>query len=118
MVSYAQAGEDVVLRRVLGDQPPGLYVDLGANDPVADSVTKHFYDHGWRGVNVEPVPSVFAQLAAARSDDVNLNVAAGGTPRGPRFCQVPDFGGGGLALAGVEDAGDDGGRERPALAGG
>src|SRR5262245_18921244 len=77
MVSYAQNYEDVVLARVFAGQKCGFYVDIGANHPVRDSVTKHFSDHGWRGVNVEP-GRIFADLAAARPRDVNLNVACSG----------------------------------------
>ena len=54
MVSYAQNHEDVLLRRVFPDEPNGFYIDVGANDPVRDSVTKHFYDRGWHGINIEP----------------------------------------------------------------
>ena len=55
-VSYAQNGEDVVLWRVLGHVRNGRYVDVGGYDPDEDSVTKAFYDRGWRGIDVEPVP--------------------------------------------------------------
>ena len=79
MISFAQSGEDVVLARAFRGRNEGLYVDLGANDPVVDSVTKHFYDRGWRGINVEPVPSAFEALVAQRPRDVNLNVAVGRT---------------------------------------
>jgi FkbM family methyltransferase len=51
-----------------------VYVDIGAGDPTEYSVTKLFYDRGWSGINVEPGPA-FAELAAARSRDVNLNIA-------------------------------------------
>jgi FkbM family methyltransferase len=77
MLSYAQNAEDVVLRRVFFDRAVGFYVDIGACDPVEDSVTKHFYDHGWQGVNVEPDARFHAALAAARSRDVNLCAAVG-----------------------------------------
>ena len=53
MISYAQNAEDVVLARVFAGRNTGRYVDVGACDPVRDSVTKHFYDHRWRGINVE-----------------------------------------------------------------
>ena len=74
MVSYSQNGEDVVLSRAFPQPMVGFYVDVGANDPVHDSVTKVFYDRGWRGINIEPVPSVYASIEAARPEDVNLNV--------------------------------------------
>lgn len=73
MISYAQNGEDVVLNRLFR-RDEGFYVDVGAHDPVHLSVTKHFYDRGWRGINVEPEPGVFASLCAHRPHDVNLNI--------------------------------------------
>lgn len=75
MVSYAQHGEDVVLRRLFRDKSDGFYVDIGANDPVHDSVTKYFSLRGWRGINVEPVPSVHQRLTADRPRDTNLCLA-------------------------------------------
>jgi FkbM family methyltransferase len=75
IVSFAQNQEDVVLARVLRDVCAGFYVDVGANDPVTDSVTKHFYDKGWCGINVEP-GTVFAKVAQARPRDRNYHVAA------------------------------------------
>jgi FkbM family methyltransferase len=75
-ISYAQNFEDVLLHRVFGGQETGFYVDVGAYHPVAGSVTKVFYDRGWSGINVEP-GSVFAELAAARPRDVNLQIAVG-----------------------------------------
>ena len=74
MVSYAQDGEDVLLRRVFPADRSGFYVDVGANDPIQDSVTKHFSDRGWRGVNVEPIASLCDRLRDARPHDINLNV--------------------------------------------
>lgn len=75
MVSYAQHQEDVVLSRVLRDVKSGFYVDVGANDPVIDSMTKHFSDKGWHGINIEP-GLIFSRVASARPADWNLNVAA------------------------------------------
>jgi FkbM family methyltransferase len=77
VISYAQNYEDVVLSRLYADTRPGRYVDIGAGDPVRDSVTKHFYDLGWRGINVEPQPELFAALSFSRPDDVNLRLALG-----------------------------------------
>lgn len=74
-VSYAQNQEDVLLRRALRDVARGVYVDVGASDPVRDSVTKAFYDRGWSGINIEPSAQAFARLRDARPRDVNLNVA-------------------------------------------
>src|SRR5258708_7728703 len=77
MLSYAQNAEDVVLQRVFADVERGFYIDVGASDPVEDSVTFHFYLHGWHGVNVEPDPDQYERLIAARPRDVNLQAAVG-----------------------------------------
>jgi FkbM family methyltransferase len=79
MLSYAQNQEDVLLWRVLSDVDPaqGFYIDIGANHPVIDSVTKHFYDAGWHGINVEPVAAHAERLRAERPRDVNLHAAVG-----------------------------------------
>jgi FkbM family methyltransferase len=71
-VSYAQCGEDAVLLRVFGDQSSGCWVDVGANHPVNDSVTKNFSDLGWTGINVEPVESLHALLTEMRPRDSNV----------------------------------------------
>jgi FkbM family methyltransferase len=80
MISYAQNDEDVVLARVLGDAPGGFYLDVGASEPELRSVTRHFYERGWRGVNVEPVAAVHAALERERPGDVNLCLALGARP--------------------------------------
>jgi FkbM family methyltransferase len=75
MVSYAQNHEDVLLSRVFPAIQDGLYIDVGANDPIVDSVTKHFYDRGWNGINIEPGRALHERLCSQRRNDINLNVA-------------------------------------------
>ena len=74
-VSYAQNYEDVMLYRALKGVEKGFYIDVGANDPSLNSVTKAFYERGWRGINIEPVRYWFDKLAEERPEDVNLNIA-------------------------------------------
>ncbi len=76
-ISYAQNGEDVLLWRALGHIENGFYIDVGANDTEEHSVTKVFYDRGWSGINVEPVPFYQQRLAQQRPRDINLGIAAG-----------------------------------------
>lgn len=75
MISYAQNFEDVILERAFKGQDKGFYIDVGAWEPILDSVTKHFYDKGWHGINVEPVSAYHAKLQQQRDRDVNLNIA-------------------------------------------
>ena len=89
MISYAQNGEDVVLDRIFGRQPTGFYVDVGANDPVVDSVTQHFYLNGWSGINIEPCSAAYERLVAERPRDINLNLAVSDREDVLLFCELP-----------------------------
>jgi FkbM family methyltransferase len=89
MVSYAQNREDVVINRAFPDEYVGFYVDVGASDPVVDSVTKHFYDRGWEGVNAEPAALALEALKAARPRDVNLGLGLAETPGEASFYELP-----------------------------
>jgi FkbM family methyltransferase len=93
MVSYAQNCEDVVLWRALGSIVAGRYVEVGANDPSHDSVTRVFYDRGWSGITIEPVP-YFADLQRAeRPRDQLVQAAITNAGRGEITLHVvPDTG--------------------------
>ncbi|HJU31251.1 MAG TPA: FkbM family methyltransferase [Hyphomicrobiaceae bacterium] len=77
LTSYAQNFEDVILWRALKHVERGCYVDIGAWDPVIDSVSLAFYEQGWRGLHVEPEPAAAARLRQARRDEDVLEAAVG-----------------------------------------
>jgi len=66
-----------MLWRALKHVANGFYIDVGANDPDVESVTKVFYERGWHGINVEPLPSHHADLVRARVRDINVLAALG-----------------------------------------
>jgi len=92
IISYAQNFEDVMLWRALKHVKCGFYIDVGANDPVIDSVTKLFYDSGWRGINVEPDEQWFLKLEAERPRDINLQCAAADYDGELNFYVLPNTG--------------------------
>ena len=75
-ISYAQNLEDVILSRVFKSIEKGFYIDVGAQDPIRDSVTNAFYERGWRGINIEPAQQYYQRLCSDRKEDINLPVAA------------------------------------------
>lgn len=77
MISFAQNGEDVLLARAFRGIRKGFYVDIGAWEPIKDSVTFHFYQMGWRGINIEPQPAYAELLRAQRRRDITLELAVG-----------------------------------------
>lgn len=85
---YSQFYEDYVLSHVFSDVVDGTYVDVGANDPDAMTVTKHFYLRGWRGVNIEPNPDHRAKFQKSRPEDENVEV---GISDGPATLQFYRF---------------------------
>lgn len=76
-ISYAQNFEDLMLWRALKHIQGGCYVDIGAQHPIVDSVSKAFYEHGWKGVHIEPVPEYAGLLRQDRPDETVLQVAIG-----------------------------------------
>lgn len=66
-----------MLWRALKHVKNGFYIDVGANDPTQDSVTRVFYENGWRGINIEPIIHHHAELVHDRPRDINLHCAVG-----------------------------------------
>lgn len=91
-VSYAQNFEDVLLWRALRHVEHGRYLDIGAQDPVNDSVSRAFYEAGWRGVHVEPTACCAELLREARPDETVIEAAVTDAP-GP----IPFYELGGLS---------------------
>lgn len=72
IVSYSQEGEDMVLRRFVGDSAKGFYVDIGAHHPSLYSNTNYFYQRGWSGINIDADPTLMNAFAEDRTRDINL----------------------------------------------
>ena len=72
-ISYSSNKEDVIIDILTGFKPNGIYIDVGANHPDIISVTKKFYDRGWRGVNIEPNYDNYLLFLEKRKRDINLN---------------------------------------------
>lgn len=91
-ISYAQNFEDVTLWRALKLFGPGFYIDIGANHPTRDSVSRSLYERGWRGINIEPVLHYYESLCAERPEDINLCVAVGDREDELVFFESPETG--------------------------
>lgn len=91
-ISYAQNLEDVILWRALKQVTNGFYIDVGANDPAHDSVTKGFYEQGWRGINIEPMDEYYRKLCEDRIRDINLPILVGATNSEAAYFEIPSSG--------------------------
>lgn len=75
--SYSLDGEDLIIDRLCGGKKTGFYVDVGACHPTRLSNTRHFYEKGWRGINIEANPAQLEAFKKHRPRDINVNVGAG-----------------------------------------
>jgi hypothetical protein len=74
-ISWSQGGEDLALLELLPAK--GRYLDVGAHHPSRFSVTRHLYQRGWSGVNLEANSKLIGEFDIKRKRDVNLWAAAG-----------------------------------------
>jgi len=91
-ISYAQNREDFLIAAFFPDVAVGHYVDVGASDPSQYSVTKLFYDQGWNGINIEPIPELADALRSERPRDLTLQVALGAEAGSVTFRQYSGAG--------------------------
>jgi FkbM family methyltransferase len=89
--TYAQYFEDLILYHALSHVRNGFYVDVGANHPSRDSVTRAFYLMNWSGVNIEPLQHHYADLLRYRPRDINLNLAVGDCRSSLHFWEQDGF---------------------------
>lgn len=90
---YAQYNEDIILAALLHKVKRGFYVDVGANEEEYHSVTKYFYERGWSGLNIEPIPRLIEKLKKKRPRDINLPIAVSREAGKLEFREYPDYDG-------------------------
>jgi hypothetical protein len=71
-ISYAQEGEDLILKRIFEYQKNGFYVDVGAHHPKRFSNTFIFYKMGWLGINIDAMPGGMKKFNKIRPRDINI----------------------------------------------
>ena len=70
---FSQNGEDIVIQSLFPDKGYiGFYVDVGAHHPTRFSNTALLAKRGWRGINIDPLPSAFRAFQSSRPGDINL----------------------------------------------
>ena len=94
---YSENYEDYILGYVFEDIKRGFYIDVGANDPSTDNVTRYFYERGWNGINVEPNVDLFIKIIRYRPRDRNYNVGISNNEGTMTFYKQSDSGSAGLS---------------------
>lgn len=71
MSFHSQFGEDRWITENLSLPATGVFVEVGADDGVTGSNTKHFEERGWTGLCIEPDPRQIDKLRANRSCQIS-----------------------------------------------
>lgn len=98
----SQAGEILLVRRLVGPDWPKALVDVGANDGYHLSNSYPFVRDGWKALLVEPHPTVFERLCATHAKHpmaICERVACGEKPGTAELFMSPnDLGGIGATI--------------------
>jgi FkbM family methyltransferase len=79
-ISWSQGGEDLALLHAMKSKTIGTYIDIGAHHPSRFSVTRHLYQLGWTGVNVDANQELIDEFKKVRMRDKNICAAVGPNP--------------------------------------
>jgi FkbM family methyltransferase len=90
--SYSQNFEDVMLWRALNSVKEGFYIDIGAQDPLIDSVSRLFYERGWHGIHIEPTSTYCEALRNDRPDETVIQAAVSDVAGPLCFHEIPGTG--------------------------
>jgi FkbM family methyltransferase len=89
-INYSQTGEDAIIRSLMDESIPGIYVDVGCNDPIRSSNTLSLYLHGWHGVNIDANPNLIERFKATRLRDIAVCAAISDTEQDVTFHEFDD----------------------------
>lgn len=75
--SFSQFGEDIVVYNYLKRFNPqdGIYIDVGAFDPITFSNTLLLYKKGWHGINIDLDDDKIKKFQSHRPEDFNVKAA-------------------------------------------
>ncbi len=91
MSYHSQFGQDkYVFEQVLDKKENGIFVDIGASDPIHQNNTIFFENIGWHGIVIEPIKQDFENLKKTRSC-ICENVAVSNKDEIRKFIEVTGY---------------------------
>jgi len=70
--SFSQEGEDIIINRLIQGKKNGFYVEVGCHHPFRFSNTYFFYQRGWRGICIDPLPNTVKLFNRFRPRDIAI----------------------------------------------
>jgi FkbM family methyltransferase len=87
---FGQTAEDAILSRLL-PQGKGIYIDIGAGNPIITSNTYLFYRRGWSGYLVDPIKNNAKLSRILRSRDVVIEGIISSEPGPHEFWEFDPY---------------------------
>jgi len=79
-ISFAKSGEDMQLKKLINNNTPGVYLDVGCWDPVKASNTYYFSLRNWKGICIDPNPELGELYKKIRPNDIFINKGVSDKP--------------------------------------
>ena len=76
-ISFSKSGDDIQLMKLINNNQPGTYVDIGCWHPIKASNTYYFHLRKWKGLCIDPNPDLKPLYAKYRPSDNFINVGLG-----------------------------------------
>ena len=88
--SHALEGSDLIAASLLRNVSSGTYIDVGANHPIRQSNTRHFYEKGWRGLAIDGNGEFEAAWREQRPGDIFVSALVSDKIKSVDFLLYPD----------------------------
>ena len=76
-ISFSKSGDDIQLMKLINNNTPGTYVDIGCWHPIKASNTYFFHLRKWKGICIDPNPELKSLFKKYRPSDNFINVGIG-----------------------------------------
>ncbi|MGZ0017453.1 FkbM family methyltransferase [Yeosuana sp. AK3] len=76
-ISFSKSGDDIQLMKLINNNTPGTYVDIGCWHPIKASNTYFFHLRKWKGLCIDPNPELKSLYEKYRTSDNFINVGVG-----------------------------------------
>jgi len=76
-ISFSKSGDDIQLMKLINNNAPGVYVDIGCWHPIKASNTYFFHLRKWKGICIDPNPKLKSLYKKYRPSDNFINAGIG-----------------------------------------
>ena len=74
-ISYSLNAVDLIIDYAFKSKKKGIYLDVGAQNPISNNNTYLLFKRGWSGINIDLDSKNIDLFNLARPHDINLNYA-------------------------------------------